>query len=191
MAGSDETRGGGPDVPTVADTAPGPAPGPTPSAALAGYDLGGVLGRGGMGEVIEAHDRRIDREIAVKRLRGDQPSEEAVARFLREAKIQARLDHPAIVPVHELGTDDRGLPYFTMKRLEGVTLAARIAARAPLPELLRAFVDVCFAVERAHERGIVHRDLKPANIMVGRYGDVYVLDWGVARVLGETQRPSA
>jgi serine/threonine-protein kinase len=153
-------------------------------AEVGGYELGELLGRGGMGEVIAAHDPRIEREVALKRMRGGDTSADAVARFIREAKIQARLDHPAIVPVHELGHDDDGLPYFTMKRLSGTTLHARLHATGAIQPLLRAFADVCFAVELAHSRAVVHRDLKPSNIMLGDYGEVYVLDWGVARVIG-------
>jgi len=154
-----------------------------------GYDVGEVIGRGGMGEVLSAHDRRIGRDVAIKRMRTDTPSDGAVGRFLREARIQARLDHPAIVPVHELGLDAAGRPYFTMKRLAGVTLAQRLAERAPIKSLLRALVDVCLAIEFAHARGIVHRDLKPSNIMLGEYGEVYVLDWGIATVLEHARRP--
>ncbi|HWO26501.1 MAG TPA: serine/threonine-protein kinase [Kofleriaceae bacterium] len=161
----------------------------TPADAVAlppiGYQLGRAIGRGGMGEVIAAFDQRIGREVAIKRMRSPHPSEEATTRFLREARIQARLDHPAIVPVHELGTDEAGRPYFTMKRLAGRTLGQRMAEAAPQRQLLRAFVDVCLAVEFAHAKGVVHRDLKPANIMLGDYGEVYVLDWGIARVLAE------
>src|SRR5689334_2385134 len=150
-----------------------------------GYQLGTSIGSGGMGEVLAAFDQRLGRDVAIKRMRSPHPSEEATARFLREARIQARLDHPAIVPVYELGTDEAGRPYFTMKRLAGRTLAQRMAEGAPQAQLLRAFVDVCLAVELAHAKGVVHRDLKPANIMLGDYGEVYVLDWGVARVLSE------
>ena len=153
----------------------------------AGYTLGSVIGRGGMGEVVAAHDKRIGREVAIKRMTGNSPDAEQLSRFLREARIQARLDHPAIVPVHELGTDEHGRPYFTMKRLAGVTLAFRIADGAAQNRLLRAFVEVCNAVEFAHAHGIVHRDLKPSNIMLGDYGEVYVIDWGIARVLAEQQ----
>jgi serine/threonine-protein kinase len=153
-----------------------------------GYQLGSVIGRGGMGEVVVAHDQRIGREVAVKRIRAKTPTHDAVTRFLREARIQARLDHPAIVPVYELGTDGDGRPYFTMKRLAGVTLAKRIADRSSLQPMLRAFVDVCLAIQLAHARGVVHRDLKPSNIMLGDYGEVYVLDWGVARVLTDKRR---
>ncbi len=163
-------------VPTTAGSVSLPAP---------GYQIGRSIGRGGMGEVFSAHDHRIGREVALKRMRNPTPSTEALARFLREARIQARLDHPAIVPVHELGIDDAGRPYFTMKRLAGVTLSRLLADGGALPRLLRAFVDVCLAIELAHARGVVHRDLKPANIMLGDYGEVYVIDWGVARMISE------
>jgi len=153
-----------------------------------GYDVGDVIGRGGMGEVVSAHDRRIGRDVAIKQMRGETPSAATIGRFLREARIQARLDHPAIVPVYELGLDPAGRPYFTMKRLAGVTLAQQLADRASSKSLLRAFVDVCLAIEFAHARGIVHRDLKPSNIMLGEYGEVYVLDWGIATTLG-ARRP--
>ena len=154
-----------------------------------GYDIGALIGKGGMGEVVAAHDLRIGRDVAIKRMRSAHPDAGQVARFLREARIQARLDHPAIVPVYELGIDGAGKPYFTMKRLAGVTLAQRLTERAPLPLLLRAFIDVCLAVELAHSRAVIHRDLKPANIMLGDYGEVYVLDWGVARVLDDPSVP--
>jgi len=150
------------------------------------YAFGEVIGRGGMGEVLLAHDRRIGRDVAIKRLRHGAPSDDEVARFLREARIQARLDHPAIVPVYEVSRDAEGRPYFTMKRLAGVTLAETLANPTPARQrLLRAFADVCRAVDFAHARGVVHRDLKPANVVLGEFGEVYVLDWGVARVVGD------
>jgi hypothetical protein len=154
-------------------------------ARAGGYEVGELLGKGGMGEVLLARDREIGRDVALKRVRSGLPPQ-LVDRFLREAKIQARLDHPAIVPVHEIGTDAEGSPYFTMKRLAGTTLAARLRDGGPSQPLLRAFVDVCLAIEFAHARGVVHRDLKPANIMLGDYGEVYVLDWGIARVAGDS-----
>ena len=157
--------------------------------ALDGYVFGDVIGRGGIGEIVQAHDLRIGRNVAIKRLRTIAPKEDEVTRFLREARIQARLDHPAIPPVHELGRDAQGRPYFTMKKLVGVTLHELLTvpqqALQNRPRLLRAFADVCLAIEFAHSRGVVHRDLKPANIMLGDFGDVYVLDWGLARVVGE------
>jgi serine/threonine-protein kinase len=151
---------------------------------LPGYVPGETIGRGGMGEVIVAFDTSLDREVALKRMKMQSPTRDAIARFMREAKIQARLDHPSIVPVHEMGMDAQGNPYFTMKRLSGRTLAQELESRTlTLQALLRAFVDVCFAVERAHSAEIVHRDLKPSNVMLGDFNDVYVLDWGVARIL--------
>src|ERR1700690_1443359 len=102
------------------------APSVSPPKPLIGYELGALLGRGGMGEVHAARDQRIDRDVALKRIRDLAPTSEAIARFTREARIQARLDHPAIVPVHELGEDPDGRPFFTMKRLTGVTLAQRL-----------------------------------------------------------------
>jgi len=157
------------------------------------YKLGAVLGKGGMGEVCAAIDEDIGRDVAVKRLRAQTASDEAIARFLREARIQARLDHPAIVPVHDLGVGPDGRPFFAMKRLSGTTLADILASRDdkkhPRVHLLRAFVEVCLAAEFAHTRGVVHRDLKPANIVLGDFGEVYVLDWGIARV--QSDRESA
>src|SRR5215470_4556822 len=151
--------------------------------ALDGYTVGEMIGRGGMGEVLLAHDEVIGREVAIKRMRRSDPDADAETRFLREAKIQARLQHPSIVPVHELGRDADGRPYFTMKRLAGVTLYQLLGG--PRQRLLRAFADVCLAIEFAHEHGVIHRDIKPTNIMLGDFGEVYVLDWGVARVLDE------
>jgi hypothetical protein len=164
-----------------------PSQGRARRLSLQDYNLGDILGSGGMGDVIVAHDKQIGRDVAIKQLRVDAPSADIVARFLREARIQARLEHPAIVPVHHMGTDERGLPFFTMKKLTGTTLLAHLARteQLPRPRLLRIFVDVCHAVEFAHARGVVHRDLKPANIMIGDFGEVYVLDWGLARLVAE------
>jgi eukaryotic-like serine/threonine-protein kinase len=150
-------------------------------SGTARYAFGDVIGRGGMGEVFRARDAPIGRTVAVKRLKAT--SAEAVARFMREAQVQGRLEHPAIVPVHELGEDERG-PFFVMKQLAGVTLELTLGEKSR-QQLLRAFVDVCLCIEFAHTRGVVHRDLKPANIVLGEFGEVYVLDWGIARVIGD------
>jgi serine/threonine-protein kinase len=167
---------------TVHDTGAEP---PARPSMPDGYEVGALLGRGGMGEVLIATDAQIGRQVAIKRIRGDVgPMLEA--RFLREAQIQARLDHPAIVPVHQIGRDPEGRPFFTMKRVTGKTLESTIE-HASQQQLLRIFVDVCHAIDFAHSRGIVHRDLKPANIMLGDFAEVYVLDWGVARVLAEAE----
>jgi serine/threonine-protein kinase len=147
------------------------------------------LGVGGMGEVVTAWDEQINRNVAIKRMRARHPSATDVERFLREAQIQGRLDHPAIVPVHEVGRDRDGLPFFVMKKLAGTTLEALLVGddreRFGRARLLSAFVDVCLAVEFAHVRGVIHRDLKPANIVLGEFGETYVLDWGLAKVLDE------
>ena len=144
------------------------------------------IGKGGMGEVMLARDEQVGRDVAIKRMRAANPSERAILRFLREASVQGRLEHPAVVPVHEIGRDADGLPFFVMKKLAGTSLATILGETTlPLQRVLRAFADVCLAVEFAHVRGIVHRDLKPDNIMLGDFGEVYVLDWGVAKVSGE------
>jgi serine/threonine-protein kinase len=162
-------------------TSPASEP-PRERATLAGYRVGDRIGSGGMGEVVVAHDERIGRDVAVKRMLD---ADDDGSRFLREARIQARLEHPAICPVYEIGNDDAGQPFFAMKRLAGRTLADVLKGDPPQQRLLRAFADVCLAVEFAHSRGVVHRDLKPANIVLGDFGEVYVLDWGLARVIGE------
>ncbi|HEY5947147.1 MAG TPA: serine/threonine-protein kinase [Kofleriaceae bacterium] len=180
------------NAPTIPDTqAPthGPSSTGTPRPPDARYAMRALLGKGGMGEVWLAHDQRIDRDIAVKLMRGGGSKDsEAVARFLREAKVQGRLEHPGVVPVHDLGGDDSA-PYFAMKRLTGTTLhdvlAAHDQVKWPRRVLLARFVEVCLAIEFAHKRGVIHRDLKPANIMLGDYGEAYVLDWGLARIADE------
>jgi serine/threonine-protein kinase len=157
-----------------------------PLVAGARYEIGATIGSGGMGEVCSAYDLQIGREVAIKRLHADLPTEPQLARFLREARIQGRLQHPAIPPVHELAADERGRPYFVMKKLAGVTLSEVLRDPAGYPvfnrsRLMRAFVEVCHAIELAHDHGIVHRDLKPSNVLLGDRGEVYVIDWGIAR----------
>jgi serine/threonine-protein kinase len=167
-------------------------PGPS-GEAQARYEEGPLLGRGGMGEVVLQLDRRIGRHVARKTLRADVPA--ARPRFLREARVQGQLEHPSVVPVYDLGVSPDGAPFFTMKRVRGQSLGqilehlagrdAGWAARFSRRKLLSAFVQVCLAVEYAHKRGVLHRDLKPENIMLGDFGEVYVLDWGLAKLVGE------
>jgi len=180
-------------TPTVDESA-GPADDAEPRAdrplLAERYRLARLIGKGGMGEVIAARDEQVGRDVAIKRMRASAPSERAIKRFLREASIQGRLEHPAIVPVHEIGHDSDGLPFFVMKKLTGITLGKILVTAERreafgLQRILRAFVDVCLAMELAHVRGVVHRDLKPDNILLGDYGEVYILDWGVAKIIGE------
>jgi eukaryotic-like serine/threonine-protein kinase len=157
------------------------------------YETRTTLGEGGMGEVLLCHDRRMGRDVAMKvvhRSRAD--GADLRARFLREARVQGRLEHPAIVPVYDLAQDASGRTFFTMKRVRGETLevvVARLAAgqqgaqaQYTQHKLLAAYARVCLAIDFAHARGVIHRDLKPANVMLGDFGEVYVLDWGVAKV---------
>ncbi len=177
------------------DELPGPdRPEPSSDTLIAGrYRVVRRLGKGGMGEVMAARDEQVGRDVAIKRMRAANPSERAIQRFLREARVQGRLEHPAIVPVHEIGRDTDDLPYFVMKRVTGESLAKVLAEHDPtsVQRMLRAFADVCLAIEFAHSHGIVHRDLKPDNIMLGPFGEVYVVDWGVAKVVGDDDQEFA
>jgi len=163
-------------------------------AAEARYAVKSMLGQGGMGEVHLCADGWIGREVAMKVARHGQAAQPYLrARFVREALVQGQLEHPSIVPVYDLGTRPDGATFFTMKRVRGLTLAEIIhGLRNGDPAIVRAYSrrrlltamsSVCLAVSFAHSRGVVHRDLKPENIMLGDFGEVYVLDWGVARVL--------
>jgi serine/threonine-protein kinase len=157
------------------------------------YELRATIGRGGMGEIVSAYDTQIGRDVAIKRMHAAKPTLAQLARFLREARIQGRLEHPAIPPVHEVAVDGQGRPFFVMKKLAGVTLAEVLRdpakhARYTRRDLLRAFVEVCRAIELAHAHNIVHRDIKPSNVLLGDH-EVYVLDWGIARELDTPEPP--
>ena len=166
------------------------------------YQLGEVLGRGGMGEVRLGTDLRIGRTVAVKVIRPDSAKRPRLrARFLFEAKMQGQLEHPSIVPVYDLGVRPDGSEYFTMRRVRGRTLheilkALKLGERGAAVtftrrRLLAAFQSVCLAVEFAHQRGVVHRDLKPANVMLGEFGEVILLDWGLAKLVEQAPRAAA
>jgi serine/threonine-protein kinase len=157
---------------------------PTPPGGR--YEIGAVIGQGGMGTVYRTRDRLLERDVALKVLRADVAAPEAAARIRREARILARLEHPGIVPVHDVGTLPDGRVYYVMKLVHGAPLET-VARGAGLPEVLRLFLRACETVAFAHANGVIHRDLKPSNIMVGAFGEVLVLDWGIARVLGEPE----
>ena len=157
---------------------------PTPPGGR--YQIGAVVGQGGMGTVYLTRDCLLDREVALKVLRADVATPEAAARIRREARILARLEHPGIVPVHEVGTLADGRVYYVMKLVRGEPLET-VVRGASLPEVLRLFLRACETVAFAHANGVIHRDLKPSNIMVGAFGEVLVLDWGIARVVGDPE----
>jgi len=150
------------------------------------YVLQEPVGQGGMGTVYRAQDRELKREVALKVLREDVVGAGAAARLEREAQILAHLEHPGIVPVHDAGTLSDGRIYYVMKLVRGQRLED-FAGRATLTQVLRLFLKVCETVAFAHAQGVVHRDLKPSNIMVGAFGEVLVLDWGIARILWELE----
>jgi serine/threonine-protein kinase len=173
---------------------------PTPLSEPAGgqrYEVAELLGEGGMGEVYLCRDRRIGRDVAMKVMRPEHgASSGARARFEREARVQGQLEHPSVVPVYDLGIGPEGV-YFTMKRVRGLTLEQVIdglrvgdnlvAGAYSTHRLLTAFGSVCLAVAFAHARGVLHRDLKPGNIMLGDFGEIHVLDWGLARISGTAE----
>ncbi|HLL22243.1 MAG TPA: serine/threonine-protein kinase, partial [Kofleriaceae bacterium] len=141
--------------------------------------------RGGLGRVVRAVDKRLGRTVAVKELlRRGEHGDSNEARFLREALITARLEHPGIVPVHEAGRWPNGDPYYVMKLVEGRTLKELITERSTLRErlsLLPHVIAIADAVGYAHSEGVIHRDLKPSNVIVGEFGETIVVDWGLAR----------
>jgi eukaryotic-like serine/threonine-protein kinase len=149
---------------------------------VSGYGVLREIARGGMGRILAAHDEGLGRDVALKVLLPGANAD----RFVRESKITAQLPHPGIPPVHALGRLADGSPFLVMKLVAGRTLAEELKA-ADRPRLLQAFVQVCQAVGFAHSRGVIHRDLKPANIMVGAFGEVHVMDWGLAKVLTDGQ----
>jgi eukaryotic-like serine/threonine-protein kinase len=150
--------------------------------------LFGEIARGGMGAVLRGRDGDLGRDLAVKvLLESHQHKPDLVRRFVEEAQIGGQLQHPGVVPVYELGSFADHRPFFTMKLVKGSTLAELIHSRTGpadgLPRFLNIFESICQTMAYAHSRGVIHRDLKPANVMVGSYGEVQVMDWGLAKVL--------
>jgi len=193
---------------TSAPPSPPPAPTPRPSSSArrtlppAANDLWsgkirvlGELGSGAMAEVLRGYDTKLRREVALKvtKLPRREMPRQQLARFAEEAQIMAQLEHPNVVPVHDLGTSPDGHGYFSMKLIPGRSLETILEQRRQndpatlaqfgLRRLLEVFLHVCQAIDYAHARGVIHRDLKPANIMVGDFGEVLVMDWGVAKLM--------
>jgi tRNA A-37 threonylcarbamoyl transferase component Bud32 len=188
--------------------APSLVPGPVTPAERATLWSGRIragdeVGRGGMGHVLRGMDTKLRRELALKvtPVSRHQLPMGQLARFVEEAQITAQLEHPNIVPVHDLGLDPDGRAYFSMKLVRGQSLDAILERRRQgdastlsefgLRRLLDVFLQICHAVEYAHARGVIHRDLKPANVMVGDFGEVLVMDWGVAKLKGRPERDEA
>jgi WD40 repeat protein/tRNA A-37 threonylcarbamoyl transferase component Bud32 len=201
----DDSKGAGATVVKSDDTAPagsetGPAAsgehlrqlelaGPTtlPTAPDGHYDLGDEHARGGLGRIVRSRDRRLDRTVAIKQLIRGTPINRA--RFAREARITARLQHPGVVPIYEAGVWPSGQQFYAMRLVEGRPLSAAIDDAASLTERLALLSRVLVVAETmayAHSRGVIHRDLKPSNVLVGEYGETVVIDWGIAKELGET-----
>ena len=158
-----------------------------PSLEGTRYVLLNRVGRGGMGVVYAARDDKLGRRVALKVLDAPERSGDLARRLIREAQVLATLEHPGIVPVHDVGTLQDGRVFYTMKLVEGQRLDKYIKTVPSLPDRLRLFLRICETLAFAHARGVLHRDVNPTNIMVGPFGEVLVLDWGLAKIL----RPSA
>jgi len=167
----------------------------TPDLSGTRYRLLERVARGGMGVVYAAEDVKLDRRVALKVLDVPETNGDLASRLLREARVLALLEHPGIVPVHDVGTLADGRVFYTMKFVEGQRLDKFVESVPSIPDRLRIFLRICDAVAFAHARGVLHRDLKPANIMLGSFGEVLVMDWGLAKILRgsapENLRPAA
>lgn len=163
------------------------------------YEKRTVLGAGGMGAIWTAFDARTRRSVAFKEIRTNKvTNQQYVSRFLNEAQITAQLEHPGIVPVHDVGWQADGSPYYVMRLVSDETLARRIRKFHELKvghadrnlastRLLRDFINICYSLDYAHDRGIIHRDLKPQNVMIGQHGETMIIDWGLAKPFRHNQ----
>ncbi len=169
----------------------------------ADFEVTGVLGEGGMGRVLLARQKSLQRDVALKVLKGDESSREVVDTLLSEAVITGSIEHPSIVPVHALGRDKNGLPVLVMKRIDGISWRSlfETPTHALWPSLcldmanrldahLEILMSVCNAAHFAHSRGVVHRDIKLDNVMIGGFGEVYLVDWGIAVRLSDLAEPT-
>jgi predicted Ser/Thr protein kinase len=151
------------------------------------FSFSHLLGEGSQGFIFTVYDRDCRREIALKTLNSSTCEPDDIARFINEAQITAQLEHPGIVPVHDFGVMPNGAVFYTMKKVQGESLGEYFSTRAGSPEhrfhLIEIFIKVCETMSYAHSRGVIHRDLKPRNIMVGKYGEVVIIDWGLAKIL--------
>jgi serine/threonine protein kinase len=156
-----------------------------PDLTATKYEILERIGQGGMGTVYRARDRELARDVALKVVRLPEGSPDVAARMVREARTLAQLEHPGIVPVHDVGTLTDGRVFYAMKLVRGAPLDS--LPPTPLAERLRIVERMCEAVAFAHAHGVIHRDLKPQNVMVGPFGEVLVMDWGVAKLRTEPE----
>jgi serine/threonine-protein kinase len=167
-----------------------------PASPSGRYLLKRFHAKGGVGEIWVAEDPRIGRSVALKRMLGDRPDQRH--RFLVEAQVTGQLEHPGIVPIHEVGIDEAGKPFYVMKFVRGKTFQSvidefHVAKLTPDVQeieqfkLLQSFLSLCQTVAYAHSRGVIHRDLKPENVMVGDYGETLLLNWDIAKVVGNAE----
>ncbi|HKF25556.1 MAG TPA: serine/threonine-protein kinase [Candidatus Acidoferrum sp.] len=161
-----------------------------PDFSATRYELVRFLARGGMGAVYLAEDRVLGRQVAIKILDAVDSDGTLAKRLDREARILAKLEHPGIVPVHDAGSLPDGRAFYVMKFVQGARLDQFLGGLSSLAERLRLFLRICETVSFAHSRGILHRDLKPSNVMVGAFGEVLLMDWGLAKLFAETAAPA-
>jgi serine/threonine protein kinase/formylglycine-generating enzyme required for sulfatase activity len=179
---------------TLANKPPAALPPPKEESSEDRYELGEVLGVGGMGRVVRATDQQTGRTVAVKLLRPEMTRAEHAQRFLQEGLLTAQLEHPSIIPVYDIGTLPDGTAFYTMRVVKQSSLrdllSSQDRAAVPLSRICSILLQVCGALAFAHARGIIHRDLKPDNILLGDYGAVYLADWGIAKRLHASEDPS-
>ncbi|MHC5036407.1 MAG: protein kinase domain-containing protein [Planctomycetota bacterium] len=193
-----------PEVGQGPEATPASPSGTGPEETMERYRLGAEIGRGGLGRVVAAKDKVLGRDVAIKEMTHEGVSPDLITRFLREGQVAGRLLHPNIVPVFDVGVKRDGekkTPFFVMGRIFGRNLQEVLRAveqgdereveEFTRPRLLRIFQETCLAIAYAHDHGVIHRDLKPANVMIGKYGEVYVVDWGLAKVKSEGPESTA
>ena len=163
----------------------------SPDLAGTRYRLIDKLGQGGMGGVFRVEDTALERQVALKVISVGDRESDWPARLLQEARVIAKLEHPGIVPVHDTGVLADGRPFYTMKLVQGKRLDEHVATIPGLSDRLRIFLRICDAVAFAHAHGVLHRDLKPGNVMVGPFGEVLVMDWGLSKLVGASRGAAA
>lgn len=162
-----------------------------PDFSATKYELLEKAGQGGMASVYVARDKDLDRRVAVKVIHTPIADPQIQQRMMAEAQIIARLEHPGILPIHDMGSLPDGRIFYVMKLVQGLRLDSFNDKTPQLPDRLRVFLKICDAVAFAHSQGVIHRDLKPSNVMIGDFGEVLVIDWGLAKAAGAETLESA